>query len=52
MKYVAALALLVSAASAFHISGQEDLIKKFGRHNIKFDQTARYVVTCLCHVWC
>ena len=37
MKLIAA-ALLVSAVSGFHINGQEELIKKFGEKNIKFDQ--------------
>jgi len=37
MKLLAA-ALMISAVAGFHINSEEELIKKFGRKNIKFDQ--------------
>ena len=33
-----AAALMISAVAGFHINSEEELIKKFGRKNIKFDQ--------------
>merc|ERR1712227_95716 len=37
MKLLAA-ALMISAVAGFHINSEEELVKKFGRNNIKFDQ--------------
>ena len=41
MKIFVAAATLIAVASAFSINGQEELVKKFGAKNIKFDKNVR-----------
>ena len=41
MKIFVAAAALIAVASAFRINGQEELVKKFGAKNIKFDKNVR-----------
>merc|ERR1712110_1176051 len=44
-----AFAFMGTVASAFSINGQEELVKKFGAKNIKFDKNVRTNFCNQCH---